>query len=384
MSSQLQDGELLARLVAFDTTSVKSNLPLVEFLADYLERPGVRVRESGYGEPEKANLLVEIGPPSDPLRRAGLLLSGHLDVVPAGEGWESDPFALADRGDRWVARGACDMKGFIALAANLATEIEPAALNNPLALLLTCDEELGTLGAQHWVEAVGDAWPLPRATVIGEPTSLRAVRMHKGHLKLRVTVLGAPAHSSQPRLGHNAIEGASHVVAALGRLRDELALEQPAHADRFPEAPHVTLNVGLIRGGTAINVVPERCEIDLGLRLLPGMTSAPFIERVRRVLTSTGERCELAVLGDSPPMLCPENAAIHVHLRDLLRQSEDVGASFASDAGPLQALGQESVLYGPGSIAVAHRPNEFVPKAEMAEARGVLRRLIHEFCERAA
>src|SRR6185503_2889100 len=110
--------------------SSKTNLPLVEFLADYLERPGVRIRTSGYGEPEKANLLVEIGPETEPVKREGLLLSGHLDVVPPGEGWDSDPFALADRDDRWVARGACDMKGFIALAANLATEIEPAALNN--------------------------------------------------------------------------------------------------------------------------------------------------------------------------------------------------------------------------------------------------------------
>ncbi len=384
MPSNLDDAELLARLVAFDTTSVKSNLPLVEFLADYLERPGVRVRESGYGEPEKANLLVEIGPQTDPSSREGLLLSGHLDVVPPGEGWESDPFALADRGDRWVARGACDMKGFIAIAANLATEIAPEALRRPLALLFTCDEELGTLGAQHWVRAVGDAWPLPRATVIGEPTSLRAVRMHKGHLKLRVTVLGRPAHSSQPRLGHSAIEGASRAIAALARLRDELAAEQPEHAERFPEAPHVTLNVGLVRGGSAINVVPERCELDLGLRLLPGMASAPLIERVRQALGETGERCELALLGDSPPMLLAAEAPIHRRLRDLLRQQDDVGASYTSDAGPLQALGQESVLFGPGSIAAAHRPNEFVPKSELAGARDVVRRLIHDFCEAAA
>jgi acetylornithine deacetylase len=381
MPSNLEDAELLARLVAFDTTSANSNLPLVEFLADYLERPGVRVRESGYGDPGKANLLIEIGPQTDPARRAGLLLSGHLDVVPPGEGWESDPFALVDRGDHWVGRGACDMKGFIAVAANLATEVEPAALRRPLALLFTCDEELGTLGSQHWVRAVGDAWPLPRATVIGEPTSLRAVRMHKGHLKLRVAVLGRPAHSSQPRLGHNAIEGAARAIAALARLRDEFAAEQPAHAERFPEAPHVTLNVGMVRGGSAINVVPDRCELDLGLRLLPDMSSAAMIERIRLALAATGERCELAALGDSPPMLCPADAEVHRRLRELLGQSEELGASFASDAGPLQALGQESVLFGPGSIAAAHRPNEFVPKSELAGARDVVRRLIHDFCE---
>jgi acetylornithine deacetylase len=381
MSSGLEDAELLARLVAFDTTSSKTNLPLVEFLADYLERPGVRIRVSGYGEPEKANLLVELGPETDPQRRDGLLLSGHVDVVPPGEGWDSDPFALTDRDDRWVARGACDMKGFVALAVNLATELDLEALRRPLALLFTCDEELGTLGAQHWVESVGDAWPLPRATLIGEPTSLRAVRMHKGHLKLRATLHGRPAHSSQPRLGHNAIESAGRAIAALSRLRDELAFEQPEHAALFPEAPHVTLNIGLVRGGSAINVVPERCELDLGLRPLPGMASAPLVERVRQALASTGEPCELTVLGDSPPLLCPAEAPIHRQLRALLAQPEDAGASFASDAGPFQALGQESILFGPGAIAVAHRPNEFVPKAEMQAARGIVRRLIHDFCE---
>jgi acetylornithine deacetylase len=383
MSAHLDDGALLARLVAFDTTSSNSNLPLVEFLADYLEQPGVRVRESGYGDPRKANLLIELGPEIGP-RREGLLLSGHLDVVPAGEGWQSDPFALTDGGDRWFARGACDMKGFIAIAANLALEIDAAALRSPLALLFTCDEEIGTVGAQHWVAAVGDAWPLPRATVIGEPTSLKVVRMHKGHLKLRVTARGRPAHSSQPQLGRNAIESAARLVGALGRFRDDLAAERPAHAERFPEAPFVTLNSGLIRGGTAVNVVPERCEIDLGIRLLPGMTSAPIIERLRAVLAASGEECELAVLGDSPPMLCPEDAMVRRRLAALLEQQEDVGASFASDAGPLQALGQESVLFGPGAIAVAHKPNEYVPKDEMARAREVLRRLVHELCEAAA
>lgn len=382
MSAHLDDGELLSRLVAFDTTSSNSNLPLVEFLADYLQRPGVRVRESGYGEPAKANLLVEIGPEIGP-GREGLLLSGHLDVVPAGDGWQSDPFALADGGDRWIARGACDMKGFIALAANLALEIDPAALRRPLALLFTCDEEIGTLGAQHWVESVGHAWPLPRATVIGEPTSLRVVRMHKGHLKLRLAVRGKPAHSSQPRLGHNAIEGAARVLAQLGRLRAELEAEPCEHATRFPEAPFVTLNAGLIRGGTAINVVPERCEIDLGIRLLPGMTSRPVIERVRRALAASGEDCELEVLGDSPPMLCPEAAEVRRRLCALLGQSEDVGASFASDAGPLQALGQESVLFGPGAIAVAHKPNEYVPKLELERAGEVLRLLVRDVCEAA-
>lgn len=377
---------ILRRLVAHDTTSANSTDGIVAEIAGLLDRPGARVRVLPAPAGGKANLLVELGPPVDPELRCGLLLCGHLDVVPAREpDWRSDPFTLTDDGERWRARGACDMKGFLALAIQRAAALAPDRLRRPLALLFTYDEEVGTLGAQDFVRRFGAQLPLPRAAVIGEPTSLRIVRMHKGHLKLRVVLRGTSAHSSQPRLGRNAIESAGRVLVALAALRDQLEGERPRWAEYFPEAPFVTLNAGLIQGGVAVNVIPESCEITLGLRPLPapGASSGELRARVTAAVLAAAPEAEpeITLLGDSPPLVCPESAAAARELAELTGDHGTHGASFASDAGPLQALGLESVLFGPGSIEQAHRANEFLPKAEFARAGEILEALVRRFCE---
>lgn len=389
----LSDTDLLARLVAFDTVSRHSNLPLAHFLSDYLDRPGVRIRELPSPDGDKGSLVIRVGPEGDPETRPGLVLSGHMDVVPADDldQWESDPFELTDRGDRWVARGAADMKGFLALAANLAREADPVRLRHPLVLLLTYDEELGCLGSEHLVKTWAAEWdgpPLPRAAIIGEPTRLRVVRMHKGHLKLRLHFRGTSAHSGYPHLGTNAIERAADGVAALAALRRELETERPKSAEHFPDAPYAPLNVAVIHGGTAINMVPDRCAVDLGIRPLPGMSDEPLLDRVRRAVAPTAapEGYELEVLSSSPPMELPADAPIHRFLCDLVGQGESESVSFTTDAGWLQRLGTGSehglqcAVFGPGSIEVAHKPNEFLPKDDLARAREHLERAVEHFC----
>lgn len=425
----LSDVELLARLVAFDTTSRNSNLEMAGFLADYLDRPGVRVVEHRSPEGDKANLLVWVGPadaagPAEPsvdgpgggARAPGLTLSGHMDVVPAGEpGWTSDPFTLTDRGDRLVARGSADMKGFVALAANLAREADPGALRAPLALALTYDEEVGTLGAKHLAESWRGGWagragvpPLPAATVIGEPTSLAVVGLHKGHLKARVTLHGRSAHSGYPHLGVSAVEAAGRVIEALAALRGALETERPAGSERFAEVPFVPLNVGTVAGGSAINVVPELATVEVGVRLLPGMESAPLIERLRTAVAgAAGVPFDFEVLSDSPPMRLAPTAPVARALCQIAEDElggADGGAGpagvtagrtapsagggpcdlhavhYATDAGWLQHLGLDCAVFGPGSIEVAHRPDEFLPRAELAAARRVVGRMIERFC----
>lgn len=378
----LSDLELLRRLVAFDTTSRKSNLAMTDFVAGYLERPGVRVARFPSPEGDKATLLVGLGPPAGADTREGLLLSGHMDVVPAEEeGWESDPFTLTEADGRLIGRGACDMKGFLALAMQLVAGLDPARLRRPLFLLFTHDEEIGTLGAQRFARAYAGDPVLPRAAVIGEPTSLRVVRLHKGHLKARLTIHGRAAHSSRPQLGKNAIEAAARVVGALAELRRRLAEERPPHHEFFPEAPYAVLNVGRIAGGAAVNVIPDRCTLELGIRLLPGMGEEEVLERLRWAVVETAPGdCDLEILGASPPLLCPVEARVHRAACALVGQHESLGAPFASDAGPLQELGFESILCGPGSIDEAHRPNEFLPRAEMERAGELLRRLVTQFC----
>lgn len=381
----LSDAGLLGRLISFDTTSHNSNLPLADFLCDYLDRPGVRIGRNPSADGSKANVVVRIGPEPEADRR-GLVLSGHMDVVPAGEeGWRSDPFTLADEGDRWVARGACDMKGFLALAANLAAEARPERLRAPLVLLFTYDEEVGTLGAKRFTETWGQADALPRSAIIGEPTSLRVVRAHKGHFKMRVTFHGTPAHSGYPHLGVNAIEPAGRVIVALERLRRELEAEAAPNRELFPEVPFVPLNVGTVHGGSAINVVPDRCAVELGVRPLPGIASEELVERVAgRVREAATLEPEIELLSDSPPLLLDEAAPIHRHLCALTGQSAGASVSFATDAGWLQRLGMDCAIFGPGSIEVAHKPNEFLPKSDLAAARGYLERTLQRFCEEGA
>lgn len=382
----LTDVDLLARLVSFDSTSRNSNLPLARFLAEYLDRPGVEVSELPSPDGDKANLYVRVGPEPDPEERPGLVLSGHMDVVPADDTdlWESDPFRLADRGDRLAARGACDMKGFLALASNLAAEAEPERLRAPLALLLTYDEEVGCLGAGELVRSwkAGNGGPaLPRAAVIGEPTELRVVRHHKGHLKLRLAYPGVSAHSAYPHLGRSAIEAAAEGVRALAALRRELESERVDASRHFPDAPFATLNVGTIRGGAAVNVVPDRCVLEVGVRLLPGTASETVVERVR---AAVGEEPELEVQSLSPPLSAPGDAPVIRELLDLTGQAQAEAVSYATDAGWLAELGLDCSVFGPGSIEVAHKPNESVPKADLARAREVLEVMIERFCRRAA
>jgi len=382
----LSDADLLSRLVAFDSTSRNSNLPIADFLCDYLDRPGIRIDRNPSPDGLKANVIAWVGPaPRDD--RAGLVLSGHMDVVPADEaGWRNDPFTLADEGDRWVGRGACDMKGFLALAANLAAGAAPERLRAPLALVFTYDEEVGTLGAKRLLESYGPGPSLPRATVIGEPTSLRVARAHKGHLKLRITLHGRSAHSGYPHLGVSAIEPAGRVIGALADLRRELEREAAPHRELFPEVPFVPLNVGTVHGGAAINVVPDRCVVEVGTRQLPEMESDALAERIRRAAAAAAAPLEptFEILSDSPPMLLDEGAPIHRHLRELVGQSETATVSFATDAGWLQRLGLDCAIFGPGTIEVAHKPNESLPKSELAAARGLLTQGVRRFCEEAA
>ncbi len=365
----LSDLDLLRRLVAIDSTSAVSNLPIANELANYCDGAAIEFMHSPDGQ--KANLLIRFGPEGP----GGLILSGHMDAVPATEtNWESDPFTLTEREDRYVGRGAADMKGFLAVATNAA--LASQSLRKPLYLLFTYDEEVGTLGAKQFAASWDRARPLPRHCIIGEPTSFRPVRAHKGHLKLRITVTGKSAHSGYPHLGDNAIEKARPVLDALSNLRRELEAERTQHAELFPDAPYVPLNIATIHGGTAVNIVPDSCAIEVGIRLLPGLDGNAMIERVRGAIGGV----RLEILSESPPMLLASSSKIYRAVQPYATKGRPESVSFASDAGWLQSLGIECLLFGPGAIEVAHRPNEFTPKDEFHRAGTILGDVIARFC----
>jgi acetylornithine deacetylase len=307
-----------------------------------------------------------------------------MDVVPAEEPeWRSDPFTMAEVGDRYVGRGTADMKGFLALAANRLAAADASALRRPLCLLFTYDEEVGTLGARRFTESFAGAGRLPRDVVIGEPTSLGVVRAHKGMLRLRLAFRGQAAHSGYPHLGRSAIEPAARAIVALAGLRHTMESERPPHAEQFPDVPFAALNVGTVSGGSAANVVPDRCELQLGIRLLPGMSAAAMAERVAEtVRAATDEPFTLEQVSESPAMVLEEDAPLHRGLCETIGQHGSRSVMFATDAGWLQRAGFACVLFGPGSIEAAHRPNEFLPVAEFHRAGEVLDALIRRCCGR--
>jgi acetylornithine deacetylase len=200
---------------------------------------------------------------------------------------------------------------------------------------------------------------------------------------MRVAFRGVSAHSGYPHLGANAIEPAGRAIVALARLRRELEEETPPNRELFPEAPFVPLNVATVHGGSALNVVPDRCVVELGVRPLPGISSADLAERVERAVREAASpfEPEFEILSDSPPLLLEENASIHRHLCALVGQSRGASVSFATDAGWLQGLGMDCAIFGPGSIEVAHKPNEQLPKDQFVAARGLLAQTIRRFCE---
>jgi acetylornithine deacetylase len=206
--------------------------------------------------------------------------------------------------------------------------------------------------------------------------------MHKGHLRLQISFTGVPAHSGLPHLGVNAVEAAGRAIVALTELRQTLERERPANAEHFPEVPYVTLNVARVVGGGPTNVVPADCVLDLGIRLLPGMSADEMTGRVRATVQAAVSRVpfELAVLGETPPMMVADNAPIVRLLAGELGQTGTGSASFGTDGGWLSRLGLDCVIWGPGSIEVAHKPNESLPVAEFVRAGELLTRIVHRSC----
>lgn len=374
-----QDIDLLAELVSIDTTSALSNRPAIELACSKLEGAGIELIRMPVHE-GKEN-LVAIAGDLDGSRR-GLVLAGHLDCVPAGEGWASPAHLLDERDGRLHARGSCDMKGFDAMAINLIREASSRRLSNPLVLILTCDEEIGCLGAK----ALAEDWPsdrlLPSAAIIGEPTSMQVVRMHKGYLKLRLVIEGENGHTGNPMVGHNAIAPLGRAIVRLQEIRDELLALRTPVSGAFEPIPSPVLSLVGISGGEAWNMTPDRSQLDLGLRLLPDMSVDVWINRLRDDLASVleGECWSLELFNETPSMISSAQSPLYEVACRLAGQSGDVGVSYGTDAAWLQRMGLECVVVGPGDIAVAHQPDEYIPVEEYARGRRFMEQLIEEFC----
>lgn len=370
--------ETLARLVGIDSVSARSNREIIAYASARAEAAGMRVVFHPYTDAqgvEKINMVATLGPMTSD-NKVELALVGHTDTVPYDANW-TEALKLTARDGKLYGRGACDTKGFIAAAFTAIEACEMGKLRRPLALVLTADEEVGCLGAKHLAEIRAIS---ARYSIVGEPTSLQPVRAGKGYCLAEIIVRGREGHSAYPELGASAIFRAARVVRHLEKIAQALKADGREEFD----PPYTTLNVGLIKGGTAKNIIAGECRLTLEWRPVPGQKAAHVLDALRARIEDEHslERdfdCEINVLRIDEGMETPAASK-------LVRLLEDVTAkragtiSFGTEAPEMQQLGAEAVVLGPGDIRVAHRTAEFVPIAELQECVSILARAIEHFC----
>ena len=386
--------ELSTELVAADTVSHRGSRAAMEKLGDRLTSLGMEVRLQtwGEGEGEKANLVAVAGPPEPD----GLILSGHLDVVPYADqpGWTRPPLQLGLEGDRVYGRGTSDMKVFLAQCVDAMGRIDLDALRRPAVLLFTSDEEVGCQGAARLVpdlpELLGDT-PRPRLCWIGEPTSWEVFHCHKGVVSFGVEVLGEGGHSSLPEAGVNAIAVAAQLVARIGEIQQELRGQpRAAFAEVFAEAPYTTLNLGTIHGGSALNMIADSCSFAVSYRPLPDEDPHALWERIRARLLDepasdwgSGRGPVEVRVGEpfsAPALATARGTRLEEELRQHLGQQRIAGAPFCTDGGQLAAAGIDSIICGPGELDQAHQPDESMSREAFETGTGHIEALLRTFC----
>ena len=383
---QYNSVEMIKKLVSFDTTSRVSNLELIDFVADYLSALGVESNlihdESG----EKANLYATIGPRDVP----GIVLSGHTDVVPVdGQAWDSDPFTVVEQDEKLFGRGTSDMKSFIAIALAMAPDFASTNLKTPVHLALSFDEEVGCLGAPLMIQKMDQFAAKPRAVIIGEPTKMSVVNAHKGVCSFFTTVHGLERHSSETHRGVNAIAYGAELVAFLSTLGEEMR-DQHSYLESGFDPPYTTVHVGTMHGGTAQNIVPLNCTFSWEYRLMPGEDASEIrnrfqahvdevvLPKMHAVDTSTGIDTEVRAF---VPGLAPEDGSpAEALVLALARKNTTEVVAYGTEAGQFQEAGNPAVVCGPGSIAQAHKPNEFIELSEVRACEIFMRRLLDEVC----
>ncbi len=382
MSAALERALALAEaLIAFDTESPKSNRALVAYVGDYLERFGVRMLRAPNANGEKEALLATIGP----LRDGGVVLSGHTDVVPvAGQAWTRDPFTAWRAEGRLYGRGATDMKGFDAVCLAMVPEFLAADLKRPIHILLSYDEETTCEGSLDFIRRFGADLPRPSVVLVGEPTRMQVADAHKSVATYHTRVRGHESHSARMHEGVSAVQVAAELVVALVALGEELA--GAARSERF-DPPSSTVHVGTIAGGTARNIMARDCAFHWEFRGLPGVDIRTAYDRFQQIADDVAARrfkgfadCFIETeIEVEVPALAPEtgSAAETLALR-LAGANSTVAVPFATEAGQFQTRAIPTVVCGPGDIAQAHQPDEFVEIAQLRACVDFMMRLKDE------
>ncbi len=376
---------LLADLVGYRSISLQPNDDIVTYIETYLGGLGVETIRDAHEDGARFNLLARIGPDAP----GGVLLSGHLDVVPAAaEGWSGDPFALRRQDGRLIGRGAVDMKGFLAMALAMVPAFQAQAeqFAEPLYLAFTFDEEVGSFGAQRMPAFLAANGVVPRLAIIGEPTGMQPFNGHKGIMELVTHIRGAAGHASRPDGGVNAIYAAARLIAFIEALAAECAAS-PVPGSPF-DPPCSTLSVGTVSGGEARNIIAGECRIDWEIRALPGKDPHQLYNRVMAFIDSellpamkAGDPgCDITtdMLSDVPPLQAETPSAAAELVGRLWTNEPPQVVSFGTDGPFFQQAGMDTIVIGPGGMAQMHQPDEFITEAAIDQGLTFLDRLLAE------
>ncbi len=380
MTEQLTQSEtILSQLIAFPTISRRSNLDLIDFVANVLTSHGVTATRVFSEDGKQANLHAVIGPADVP----GVMLSGHTDVVPVeGQDWTSDPFAMVIDDDRLVGRGTADMKGFIAAILAAVPDMVKADLKRPIHLAFSYDEEIGCIGVRRLIDMLQDVEPKPAFCIVGEPTAMRAATAHKGKVSGEIICTGKAGHSSLPAEGVNAIYLAGDMINALRDLQREII--DAGEPDNDYLTPHTSVHAGLIRGGTALNIIPDNCRIAFEIRQRPEDDPDALIDRLRAKAAKIADaqdnpdaKIEIRIDTHYPAFSTPADHEAVRFVTALTGDNDLLKLDFGTEAGLFQHdLGVAGVVCGPGNIAQAHKADEFVARAQLAKCDDFLAKLI--------
>lgn len=370
---------VLADLVGFPSVCRTPNGAIIEYVRAHLAGHGVDSVIVPGPEGDRANLFATIGPKAP----GGIILSAHLDVVPAApEGWVGDPFKLRRDGKRLIGRGAVDMKGFAACVLASVPALVARKLARPVHIALSYDEEVGCVGVRHLIARLPELCPPVLGCIVGEPSGLRPVLAHKGKIAQRVTVHGKAGHSSRTDLGDNAIHYAAGLILA---IHDE-ALRHAAEGP-FAEAfapPYSTIQVGVIKGGTGINIVPAQCVFEVEARAIAGQEPAALLgflpgvaERIAREAAATGHKVDfsLETMSDYPPLALDESDPLVAFTEAASGQARQAAVSYGTEAGLFQRADIAAIVCGPGDVDRAHKPEEYITDAELAGAMAMIARV---------
>ena len=383
MPDRLTPRAILDRLVAFPTVSRDSNLPLIDWVEEYLGSHGIVCHRHYHEEGEKAALYAHVGPEAP----GGVVLSGHTDVVPVdGQPWTSDPFTVTERDGKLYGRGTTDMKGFDALAIWALVEAQHRGVTRPLQIALSYDEEVGCVGAPPLIEAMAHL-PRAEAVIVGEPTGMKAVTAHKGGVSFWVHLHGFEVHSSILHEGVSAIMYGAKLIDWANTVNAENMAAEPGPLARLFNPPFTNVHVGMIEGGTAHNITAKDCAFGLGFRVVPGEDpqdwKARFLAKVAEVeaeMKAVRPEAWIEVTDTfALPIFEPEEGgAAETLVRRLTGDNGTKHVSYGTEASHFQAAGYSAVVCGPGDIAVAHQPDEFITVAQFEAGHAFMEKLLDD------